>query len=390
MSFLETKPSSETLAFITANRQKKPSEVALMLSKQPELPKEFILNQINGFQKASKKLPFLTDFPNYIFPDSRAVAQSSSESTANYKAALIEGHKMLDASGGMGIDSYFFSKRVTKLSYLEPNPALFTLTNKNFEVLGVENIECFQLEAQAFLKETTAEFDWIYIDPDRRKNATRFFQIGDCCPNVLELMDLLWERSNKVMLKFSPMLDLSLALEQLPFCREAHVVAVDNECKELLFALEMDYFGEATINAINIQTVAPSKLSFKVSEEQGQEVSFSKPLNFLYEANAAILKAGGFKVLATRFGLKKLAPNTHLYTSEALIENFPGRVLKIEQVSKPKKGLVKKANVVCRNFPLKPEELKKKYKITDGGNQFLYACTLLDKERVFILAQKLN
>lgn len=387
---LETNASSETLAFIAANRQKKAAEVALYLSKKPELPKEFILNQISGYQKALKKLPFLIDFPDFIFPDSRAVAQSSSETTAKFKAELIKGEKILDASGGMGMDSYFFSKKFNHLSYLEPNQELFRHSQYNFMALGAKNVECKQENAKAFLEQTTELFDWIYLDPDRRKGALRKFRIEDCEPNVLELLPLIWKKTERLLVKLSPMLDISYALEAFPECKVVYIVSVNNECKELLFVLEKDFQGIARIHAVDTEKNIPVEFNYELKEEEEASANYSRPLNFLYEPNASILKGGAFNLLAKRFDLYKLAPNTHLYTSEKVVPNFPGRTIQIKSTGKPQKGLVKQANVVCRNFHLRPEELKKKYKIQDGGELFLYACTLLEKERVFIVGTKIN
>ena len=381
--------STEVFEFIKLHLQERAADVALALSKKPELPKEFILNQINGYQKVEKKLPFLKKHPSYLFPNSRAVSQSSSESTAKYKASLISGKKLLDASGGMGIDSYFFSNEVSHVTYLEPNTELFEISSKNFEGLNTNNIEGHNKTAVEFLTTSKSSFDWIYFDPDRRKNSSRLMKIEDCEPNILELLENIWQHTNQVLLKLSPMLDISVALKQLSHCKLVHIIAVENECKELLFTLDKNHSGEPEIKAINIEKKNTATFSFKFSQEQNCEVIVSDPLRYLYEPNAAILKAGGFKSIGEAFGLKKIAPNTHLYTSDQLNSDFPGRIVKIEGVYKPKKGIVKKANVVCRNFPLKPEELKKKYKITDGGEQFIYACRLVGNEGVFVLGEKI-
>lgn len=382
--------STAVFEFIQLHRQEKAAAVALALSKKPELPKEFILNQINGYQKATKKLPFLKNHPSYQFPNSRAVSQSSSETTAQFKASLISGNKLLDASGGMGIDSYFFSKVVNRVVYLEPNTELFDISCKNFERLNTDNIEGYNKTAIDFLASTKVHFDWIYLDPDRRKNSSRLVRIEDCEPNVIALVEDIWQHTSRVMLKLSPMLDISVALRQLAHCQHVYIVAVDNECKELLFDLKKDYLDEPEIHAINIEKNRTASHSFKYAQEQSTEHSFSNPLRYLYEPNASILKAGGFKSIVKAFGLKKIAPSTHLYTSDHPNYDFPGRILKIEGVYKPKKGVVKIANVVCRNFPLKPDAIKKKYKIADGGNNFVYACTLNNKEKVFIVAEKIT
>ncbi len=385
---MENKTSDKVVEFISNHLDNQPSKVALALSKRPELPKEFILSQINGRQKAFVKIPFLQKFPSYIFPNSRSVSQSSSEAAAKYKSQLISGKKIIDGSGGMGIDSYFFSKKIGELNYVEQNLELFEITKKNFKTLESNNIFCFNESIESHLKRLNEKVDCIYLDPDRRKESSRLFKIEDCEPNVLNLMDSLWNRADQIMIKFSPMLDIKKAIEQLKFVKEVHIVSVKNDCKELLFILEKNISDEPNITAVDIIEDQKNSFNFNFVEEQKHIIKLSDPLKYLYEPNVSILKAGGFKSIANHFNLKKIATNTHLYTSTEYCKPFPGRIIEILQVDKPKKGLINKANVICRNFSLKPEELKRKFKILDGGPIYLYACKNKDGKGLFITGEK--
>lgn len=385
---MKVKLSKEIKAFILRHQDSTLPEIALLLSKKPNWPKAFILDQINGRQKAKKKFPFLIDFPDFHFPSSKAVAQSSSSLTAKYKATLLKGKTIIDACGGMGIDSYFFSKLFDSVFYIEPNEDLFEISKDNFKLLGSNNIECFCADIQQFLSRLSEKVDCIFLDPDRRKKHSKAFRIEDCEPNLIELMPLVWQKTQRCLIKLSPMLDISLAISQLQNCKEIHVISVENECKELLFILEKDFDDEAHIICNELSEKAPFKFTFKFSEEKNCAVEYSDPLQFLYEPNVAILKAGAFKDIGAKFSLKKLASNTHLYTSTTLIDHFPGRTFKINSVHKPQKGLVKKANISAKNFPLSPVEIGKKYHIKTGALTYLFACGLSNSKNVFILCEK--
>ncbi|MBL4710699.1 MAG: RsmD family RNA methyltransferase [Flavobacteriales bacterium] len=373
--------------FISKHEAKSVSEVALLLSKNETLPKDFILNQINGRQKAKQKFPLLVTFPNFVYPSARAVSQSSSEKTANYKASIIPAKTVADLSGGMGLDSYFFSKQAQQSHYIEIDHDLAEITAQNFKTLTAKNIHVHNTEAIHFLRNTNEQFELVYIDPDRRATKEKAFRINECEPNVAKMIPLIWKKSSLCLIKLSPMLDISQALEELPNCKEVHVVSVDNECKEILFLLQKNFKGEPSIQCVNLKKNEKQNFTFTTQEEKDSFSSFSKPLDFLYEPNASIMKAGAFKRISELLNIAKLETNTHLYTSTDLIKDFPGRTIKILDVSKPKKGLTEKANVVCRNFSQSPDAVKKKYKIKDGGTLFLYATTLEKKEKVFILGE---
>jgi len=370
--------------FIDQHQFKSASETALILSKQSHLPKSFILNQINGRQKAKKKFPSLLVVKSFIFPSSKAISQSSSEKTALYKSKIVSADSIADLSGGMGLDSYYFSKKAKHVDYVELDKELFEISSSNFESLNAENISTHNYRSEQFIKQVKNRYDLVFIDPDRRVTKDKAFRINDCEPNVASLLPLIWKCALKCLIKLSPMLDITQALNELKFCKEVHVVSVDNDCKEILFLLEKDFNGPPRIKTINIKKEQIEHFDFNQQAESETLVQFGEPQQFLYEPNASILKAGAFKSIAASFELKKLAKNTHLYSSDKLIENFPGRTLKVISTAKPKKGMVHQANVVTRNFHLSPDQIKRKYKIKDGGSSFIYACRLEDNSQKFI------
>lgn len=373
--------------FIEKHEGKPSPEIALLLCKNKELPSEFIINQINGRKKAKAKFPFLTEFPDYIYPNQRALAQASSEKAASYKSNILKARSVLDLSGGMGLDSYFFSKHSTNSTYVELNPALAKTTQSNFASLNTKHINVENTSAEDFLQSTNKNFELIYIDPDRKVTKEKAFKINECEPNVAQLLPLIWERTDLCMIKLSPMLDISQALSELENCREIHVVSVDNDCKELLFLLEKNYTDSPLIKTVNIRKQRTESFDFKMGAEESTNIQFSAPLNYLYEPNSSIMKSGAFHLIASQFELYKLATNTHLYTSEKLVDLFPGRTLKVEKVDKPQKKFIDRANIVTRNIPLTVEQIKKKYKIKEGGSSFLYACRLQNEKAVFILSE---
>lgn len=375
-----------SLEFITLHADKSSPEVALLLSKNKQLPSEFIINQINGRQKSKSKFPFLVKYSNFIYPNQRAIAQASSEKAANYKSAILKAKSVLDLSGGMGLDSYFFSKYAERCTYVELNLELAKISESNFKVLGAKNISVVSTSAEDFLIKNNHPFDLIYIDPDRRKAKEKAFKIDECEPNVSQILPLIWNKTQHCMIKLSPMLDISQALTQLHNCKEVFVVAVDNDCKELIFILEKNYSENPIIKTINIKKEVTEFFNFSFDEEQSNSIELSDPLTYLYEPNSAIMKAGAFKMIAKKYNLKKIATNTHLYTSSLLIENFPGKTLQIDSIEKPKKGFVEKINIVTRNFPQTVEQIKKKYNIKEGGTKFLYACRLQNGSAIFLKA----
>ncbi|WP_342663227.1 class I SAM-dependent methyltransferase [Salinimicrobium terrae] len=352
-----------------------------------------LLVQISGKKKAEKKLPLWFEKSGIIYPPNVNLEQTSSEITAKYKASLIQGHNLADITGGFGIDSYYFAEKFEQVRHFELNPHLQEIAAHNFELLGAKNVISEAGDGIEFLKNTSEKFDWIYIDPSRRDEAGgRVFFLSDCLPNIPKNLELLQEKTDSILLKTSPLLDLQAGLRELQNVHEIHIVAVENDVKELLWIFKKNVSEEIRIKTINFQKKEKQLFESSFDNALIAEV-YSDPEIFLYEPNAAIMKSGLFAALGKEFGLKKLHPNTQLYTSEEPVE-FPGRRFKILQVLPfRKKHLkkdfqLKKANITTRNFPETVAELRSQFKIKDGGENYLFFTTLLNEEKVVLLCQK--
>ena len=358
-----------------------------------------LVEQIVSRQKAQQKTPFLLQVPKVIFPPKLSMEQCSSEITASYKAHLVEGATAVDLTGGAGIDTYFFSKRFKQIAYVESNLSLAQLTKHNFEQLKANAITTHVLTAEAFLsKSKEGEFDFVYIDPARRdSHKKKVFRFSDCTPNVVQLKEQVLKKTKQFMIKASPLVDIKLAVEELGDVKEVHVVAVNNECKELLFLIEN---GNSAVPLIYASHYSKSrgweKVKFSFAEERTSSPEYALPQRYLYEPNAALLKAGTYKTLALRYGVYKLHPNTHLYTSEHRLEQFPGRSFEVLDVLKyDKKALALalpslKANLTCRNFPETVQQIRKKTKITEGGEDYLFATTDMHENKIILHVKKMN
>lgn len=364
------------------------------------IPATTIAWQISGRKKARTKIPLYFNTFNIVYPPGLNLEQSSSEETATFKASILSKqlkkmNTLADLSGGFGIDSFFLSKAFEHVSHIEPNAELLTCTEHNHKTLGANNISYVNSTAESFVEDQDQPVDCFFIDPSRRVTGNqKVFKLADCEPNTLQLLPRIFKQSNHLLVKTSPMLDLQQGISELGFVKHVWVVAVDNEVKELLFFCEKNYQQGCTITAVNLSKEQES-FSFTFLEERNHPVELSNPLSYLYEPNAAILKAGAFKTVAYNFSLKKLHPSTHLYTSESLVDNFPGRIfvvkgfLKADSKSALKFFFNGKANVITRNYPLSPEELKKKLKLQDGGDQYLIGCSGV-KDKFLIAAKRLK
>ncbi|MBI9036177.1 MAG: SAM-dependent methyltransferase, partial [Bacteroidales bacterium] len=337
--------------------------------------------QIESKRKCENKLPLWFHTKNIYFPPKLSFEQSSSELTADYKSKIIKGENLIDITGGMGVDALYFAKSFKSIVHCELNTELSELTQHNFQQLNASNIQCIAGDGIETLKNHTYKFDWIYTDPARRdSNKNKVFLLSECSPNIPELIDTLFEFSNKILLKAAPLLDITNGIRELGHTKEVHIVSVNNECKELLFILEKGYQGPVQYKTINLLDEYAQEFEF--NEEEQQEVApLSLPENYLYEPNSSIMKSGGFNSLSATFGIGKLHPNSHLYTSKKRIEAFPGRAFKIENIlNYDKKNLMKrlpegKANITVRNFRSDVDQIRKKTKIKDGGDIYLFFTT---------------
>jgi hypothetical protein len=374
------------------------SDITALLLKGTSFPSvetKDIIEQIEAKKKCEKKLPTWFNTQHIYYPNKLNIEQTSSELTAQYKSNLIDGDSIIDITGGFGVDCYYFSKHFKEITYCEINKNLSGIVRHNYKTLNVSSILTINSDGIQFLKENHSTYDWIYVDPSRRHESKgKVFFLRDCLPDILEALDLLFMRSKNVMVKTSPLLDIRIGIEELQFVKEIHAVAVENEVKELLWILEFNYKNEIKITTINLKKNKNEIFSFKFEEESEAEANYSEPLTYLYEPNAAILKSGGFKSVSAQFKVLKLHGNTHLYTLDRLID-FPGRQFKIDKVLPYSKHVLKseslhKANITVRNFPETVAQLRKKFKITEGGETYLFFTTNFKNEKIVLICSKIG
>ena len=281
-----------------------------------------LANQIVAKNKSEKKLPTWFSQEKVYFPEKISIEQTSSEITAEYKSKLVSGKILIDLTGGFGVDSYYFSKQVSEVIHCEIDNDLSTIVAHNYQQLNTNNITTISGDGIDYLHKTTIFFDWIYIDPSRRNDhKKKVFLLKDCLPDVPKYLDFLLTKTNQILIKVSPILDISSTINELKFVTEIHIIAVQNEVKELLFKLNKNSNNEIKIITINILGSENQKFDFYINNQVS--ANYELPLTYLYEPNAAILKSGGFHQIATEFNLFKLHKHSHLYTSNSLID-FPG------------------------------------------------------------------
>lgn len=360
--------------------ENKSADIMSVLLKKPVfkgVSQKELAQQIEGRKKCQKKLPTWFETSGIYFPKKVNIEQTSSEISAAYKSKIVAGNSLIDVTGGFGVDSYYFSKTVDAILHCEIDHQLHEIASHNFKKLGVKNIQTYRENGLDFLRNSVQDFDWIYLDPSRRNHVKgKVVQLSDCEPNIAENLDLLFSKSENILLKTSPLLDIALGIKELRSIKEIHIVAINNEVKELLWLLKKDYYGEVGIKTINFTKANAQLFNFVLSAEKTATAVYSLPHSYIYEPNVSILKSGAFKCVGMAFGLKKLHPNTHLYTSEVLLD-FPGRRFElIKVVSYNKKGIqelgLKKANITTRNFPDSVATIRKKFKIKEGGSSFLF------------------
>ena len=366
------------------------ADLALQRNKYKHLSDDewrWFLQQVEGRERTADKLPTFASIPEWWYPVRLSCEQCSSELAARYKASLISNFKFqvsnfLDLTGGYGVDTYFISEQFEHTDYVEQNAELCRIAEHNF---ANKPIAIHNTSAEEFLQ-TAGQYDLIFLDPARRdSHGGKVFRLEDCTPNVVELLPILLQHGKRILLKLSPMLDLTQAVTALSAVTwDIYVIAIKNEVKELLLLSG----GTGQITAIDLDK-KDQAFVFTREEESNSPLAINhSPFAFIYEPNSAILKAGAYKLVAQRFGLQKLDVNTHLYCSEQLIEDFPGRIWRITEQITNHKLQITNANVLTRNYPLSPEALKKKLHLKDGGTVFIIGCrvagkpTLLYAERV--------
>lgn len=390
--------SAETLRFIEEHKEDDTRTLALQSRKYPGVDMNAAITVIAGRQIAARKLPSWSRIPGLYYPGHLSMEQCSSEAAALYKASLLKGDSFADLTGGFGVDCAFISRNFRRADYVERQEELCDRARHNFPLLGLEHIRVHHRDGVEYLREMSP-VDCLFLDPARRDaHGRKTVVISDCEPDVSALEPLLVEKAKTVMVKLSPMLDLSLALSELKTVREVHVLAVNNECKELLLILQKGPVSPQV--SVCCEHIAGSERQHYVFTPAAEK-SASCPLTdsvstYLYEPNAAILKAGAFRSLTQSYRVDKLHVNSHLYTSSDLLTDFPGRRFRVEAVSGfGKKELkvflqgMEKANITVRNFPMSVAELRKRLKLKEGGEDYIFATTLADERKVLIKAKRI-
>lgn len=393
-SFVEFKDDEECLRLIKENRDSDPVQLSIKLSSIEAGKRNFIVSQVSGLQKSKHKFPFLFGTDSILFPSKISLEQSSSEKSAAFKATLVKGKNALDLTAGFGIDAYFFSKAFKNVILVEQDPDLLDIVKHNFSMLKTKNAQLIASDAKTALNSLSEQIDLIYLDPSRRIQSKKVFRIEDCSPDISALLPILKSRCNEVMIKLSPMLDITEIIRKLPGVTDIYVISIDNECKEILVRLnEKEFSGE--IHCVELGN-HPFKYKFSINDEKSYSVSSSAMLNYLYLPNASVTKSGAFNSLAKDFGVNKISPNTHIYSSDALVENFPGSCFKVIEISNYKKGISEKKeeyrgfNIIKRNFPDEIKTIASKLKIKDSGKYYLIAYRNSENKPEICIAEKIN
>lgn len=343
----------------------------LLLKKSPfpEISMAEIVQQIKGRKVAEKKFPFLLKH-GIVFPPNLNLEQTSSQATAEYKAQNLHGTTFLDLTCGFGIDAWFLSKQFDEVTLVEQNQELLNLVRNNWEILG-RKAEFINEKLEVFLQQNSRKYSLVYLDPARRdEHKNKVFLLEDLSPNLLEIQDDLMKISDEMIIKLSPLIDLKYLVSVLKNVWKIEILAVKNDVKEVLVFIKTQENSEKILcKCVNLETDEPP-FEFYFDEEPSA-TEYSEPLKYLYLPNNSVLKSGAFRLISEQFKVKKLHPNTHFYTSENYIPHFPGRILEIESIDSKQIEKGNQFNIISKNNPLTPDEIRKKYKLKDGGNDYL-------------------
>ena len=394
-----------TLDFIRNNAGADVRQLALQGGRHPEVDLTYALEQIAGRQKAAAKLPSWAAVDGIVYPKHLSMEQCSSEQTAKYKAGIVgKGQRLVDLTGGFGVDCFTMSMQFEQAVYVERQPELCAISSENVKALGLQNITIVNADGADYLHQLDSA-DVIFVDPARRdKHGARTYGIADCTPNVLELMGELTAKADCVLLKLSPMLDWRKAVSDIEatgvaWVNEVHIVSVSNECKELLIGVKSEKCKDKSVACVNLlPDGTEERFNFAIPAAPSTPTIHYSPftIHYLYEPNASVMKAGCFEEIACRFGLTQLDRNSHLFVSDAEIADFPGRRFIIDRITSMNKRELKEsltgltyANIAVRNFPLSTDQLRKKLRLKDGGDTYIFATTVANEgHRLFVCRKK--
>ena len=368
----------------------------IILKKQifPKVTNKEIAEQISAKAKSKKKLPTYFKTPNIYFPNKVNIEQTSSEKTAEFKSKIVSGDTMIDATGGFGVDSMYFSKVFKKTVYIEKNKGLFEIVKVNSKVLDL-NIKHLNDDGIEYAKKLDTGIDLLYVDPSRRnKENKKVHFLSDCTPLIdYDLIESL-QNFKTILIKCSPIIDLKKTINDLKVVSKIYIVGINNEVKEVLFSLNKKCNNDIKIKCIDLSN-KESDFEFSINDINNKKNNDNyEVLNYLYEPNSMILKSGAFSLICDRYNLKKLNKNSHLYTSKKLID-FPGRSFKVDSILKYSKRNLKnlnisKANITTRNFPMNVKDIRTESKISDGGDDYLFFTTNHINEQIIIKTNKLT
>ena len=389
--------NDKTRDFIEQNLNADIRQLALKGCRDKDVDLDAAIRQIAGRQTARRKLPSWAALDGILYPPHLNMEQCSSEQTARYKARICSSHPssktLVDLTGGFGVDFAFMSEAFDEATYVERNSELFAISSANMKILAPK-AKCLNEDGLEVLHRLD-HVSMIFMDPARRDNhGARTYGISDCTPNVLEIKDELLQKADVVMLKLSPMLDWHKAISDLgeQYIKEVHIVSVQNECKELLIVMQQQPAEPPTVYCVNDDSV----FSYHPSSISSNHISHHSSLIYLYEPNASIMKAGCFAEIEQAFEVSQLAPNSHLFASDQVIADFPGRKFRVTAVTSMNKQELKQAlkdirqaNIAVRNFPMSVADLRKRLKLSEGGNDYIFATTLTEGKKVLIICQHL-
>lgn len=376
--------------YINANLNADVNQIALAKSKFEGVRSAELAGQILSKKKSEKKLPTWFQTPDIYYPPALSIEQTSSETTAQYKSKLAIGNTLIDLTGGFGIDAYYFAKQVPAVTHCEINPELSEIARHNAKKLGSSSIHFEAVDGIEFIDKGTQQYDTIYVDPARRADKGKVFMLKDCTPNVTANLDLLLQKSERIIIKTAPLLDITAGLSELKCVSEIHIVSVKNECKELLWIIDKRFSGQPEITAVSLNEKEKAFIFEKAkSNVDATFINDLSDVRYLYEPDAALLKSGAFNLIAVRYQLVKLHPQTQLYGSKKINKDFPGRIFEIKDqltAADLKKVNNLTGNVLVRNYPVKPEDLVKKYKITPNHDLFFIFTKVANGDNIIIKA----
>jgi len=377
--------------FIRSHENADVSALALKKPPQPDWPYPEILNQIRSRQKAQKKIPEWLEQDGIIWPHPDIMEQASSAATAAFKANLCRGKRFVDLTAGAGINACAITRNFERADLIDIDPDNAAKLTHNLGIFGLDHGHVHTADAADYLR-NMEPVDWIFIDPARRDDRRRGkSRLQDTRPNVIELLPGLKQKAGHLLLKTSPFLDIQQCILELDNVTDVYIIEHQNECKEVLYVLNFTNSEkiEPKIHAISFNNAKnnTNKHSFTTKEEKEALESLSNPLKYIYEPGPALMKSGGFKTLGKKYGLSKLHPHTHLYTSDKLIKDFPGRSFELTAQYPPHKKHIphSQANLTIRNFPGHIDQLRRQLGLKkDGGAHYLFACTLQNGDKIIL------